>query len=165
MQISAQSFINTQQYPIHETRSSRYQALVTDIQAQLDEVGCAVLSGFIKPEHIADLIDEADLVAGKGHRSFNRTNVYFSKDDESLAPEHPIRRFYDRSNAFVPADNFGHGSPLRCIYEWPAFMSFIQHALNEKEFYRYADPLADVIINVVEQGMVFPGILTPITIR
>ena len=156
MQINPQDFIDIQRYPIHETDSTRYLALVTEIQAQLNQVGCAVLSGFIKPDCIADLIQEADQVADKGHRSFNRTNVYFSKDDESLALKHPIRRFYDRSNAFVPADNFGENSLLRGIYEWPLFMSFIQQTLNEKDFYRYADPLADVIINAVEEGDGFP---------
>ena len=35
-------------------------------------------------------------------------------------------------------------------------MPFIKDTLNESEFYRYADPLADVIINVVEKGDGFP---------
>ena len=154
--INAEHYIDTNRYPIHQTGAARYEELVTDIQAQLNESGCAVLPGFIKRESIAAFISEADRVADKGHRSFNRTNVYFSKDDESLEPEHPVRRFYDRSNAFVPADNFSQESPLRGIYEWPAFMPFIQEVLDEKSFYRYADPLADVIINVVEQGDGFP---------
>lgn len=154
--INAGHYIDTHRYPIHETRSERYRSLVTQIQAQLNEVGCAVLSGFIKQQQIREFVCEADKVADKGHRSFNRTNVYFSKDDESLAPDHPVRRFYDRSNSFVPADNFDQDSPLRAVYEWPPFMPFVQHVLNEKSFYRYADPLADVIINVVEEGDGFP---------
>ena len=155
-QPNAQQYIDTHRYPLHKTGTARYESLVSDIQRQLDEVGCAVLPGFIRDDLIAEFISEADRVADKGHRSFNRTNVYFSKDDESLAPDHPARRFYDRSNAFVPADNFSKDSVLRSIYEWPAFMPFIQHTLSEIEFYRYADPIADVIINVVEQGDGFP---------
>ena len=154
--LNAQDYVDTQRYPIDQIHSARYKALVSKIQAQLNEVGCAVLSGFIKSERIEQFVHEADQVADKGHRSFNRTNAYFSKDDESLTAQHPIRRFYDRSNAFVPADNFGADSPLRSIYEWSLFMPFIQHVLSEKDFYRYADPLADVIINVVEQGDGFP---------
>ena len=154
--INAQQYIDTRRYPINETGSDRYRTMVAGIQAQLNDVGCAVMTGFIRPERIGDFIAEADRVADKGHRSFNRTNVYFSKDDESLAPGHPVRRFYDRSNAFVPADNFDENSPLRAIYEWPPFMPFVQHVLDENSFYRYADPLADVIINVVEEGDGFP---------
>ena len=97
-------------------------------------------------------------MAGTAFRSFNRTNPYFSQDDPALPPEHPVRRFDDRSNAFVPADNFGPDSPLRSIYEHPDFMPFIREALAEPEnrFFRYDDPLADVIINLVEEGNGFP---------
>ena len=154
--IDAAKYIDTERYPIDQSDSDQYQQLVQTIREQLDAVGCAVLTGFIKRECLQEFIDEGDQVADKGHRSFNKTNVYFSKDDESLAADHPARRFYDRSNSFVPADNFGADSPLRSVYEWPPFMPFIQATLNEQEFYRYADPLADVIINVVEDGDGFP---------
>ena len=86
----------------------------------------------------------------------NRTNPYFTQDRPDLPASHPLRRFYDRSNAFVPADHFGEDSILRAIYEWPAFAPFIQEALGEQRFHRYADPLADVIVNLAEEGGGFP---------
>ena len=103
-----------------------------------------------------DLVRQADLVAPRAHRSFNRTNAYFSEDDPDLPTTDPRRRFYDRSNAFVPADNFGPETGLRAIYEFDPFQLFIKHALGADRFFRYADPLADVIINVVEEGGGFP---------
>ncbi len=154
--VDAAQFIDTTRYPIDQIESTEYKELVAEIREQLDDVGCAVIPGFIRKRALQPFVEEADCVADKGHRSFNRTNAYFSTDDESLEPDHPVRRFYDRSNSFVPADNFGADSPLRAVYEWPAFMPFIQDTLNETEFYRYADPLADVIINVVEDGDGFP---------
>ena len=103
-----------------------------------------------------DLVRQADLVAPRAHRSFSRTNAYFSEDDPDLPATDPRRRFYDRSNAFVPADNFGPETGLRAIYEFDPFQLFIKHALGADRFFRYADPLADVIINVVEEGGGFP---------
>ena len=88
--------------------------------------------------------------------SFSRTNAYFTQDDPRLPQSHPLRRFYERSNAFVPADNFGADSILRGLYEWPACPAFIQAALREERFFRYADPLADVIVNMAEAGGGFP---------
>jgi hypothetical protein len=126
------------------------------VRAQLDDSGCAILSGFVKSKAINELVMEANRVAPFGHRSFNQTNPYFTEDKSSLPPEHPLRRFYDRSNAFIPADNFGPDSALRSIYEWPDFAPFIKSSLQAESFYRYDDPLADVIINVVEQGEGFP---------
>jgi len=155
MPIEPERLIDTDRYPIDLAGPAR-DALIARLRADLGADGCAVVKGFVRAEHIDALITEGDRVAPHAHRSFNRTNAYFTEDRPDLDAGHPLRRFYDRSNAFVPADNFGADSHLRAIYEWPAFAPFIRDALNEDRFYRYADPLADVIINVVEEGGGFP---------
>ena len=147
--------VDTDRYPIHVGGAARDQ-LLADIRARLDDGGCAVLKGFIRAQALPDLVAECDRVQAWGHRNFNRTNPYFTQDHSSLPPSHPLRRFYDRSNAFVPADHFGADSWVRAIYEWPAFAPFIQAALQETSFYRYGDPLADVIVNLSEAGNGFP---------
>ena len=113
----ALNIVDRDRYPLDDTGSSAYRDLVSDTRARLASGGCAVLGEFVRPDRISDLIAEADAVAAKGHRSFSRTNAYFTKDDIGLPASHPQRRFYDRSNAFVPADNFGPDSILRGIYE------------------------------------------------
>ena len=148
--------IDLDRYPVDRPDRSEYDDLVARVQTDLDRDGCAVVKGFIRERALPELVAEADRAAPAAHRGFTRTNVYFTKDDPALPPEHPARQFYDRSNAFVPADNFGPDSPLRAVYEFPAFRNFVQTALREKEFHPYADPLADVIVNVVEEGDGFP---------
>lgn len=145
-------------YPIDRPDSAAYQRLIEDIRREIDADGCAVLPGFVHREGLAQLLAEAEAVAPRAHRSFNRTNAYFTRDDPRFGIGHPIRRFYERSNAFVPADNFPRTGPLRLIYEYDGFLPFIRAALNEPEdrFFRYDDPLADVILNVVEEGQGFP---------
>ena len=152
----AADIVDTETYPVDRPGTPRYAAMIADVRAELGEVGCAPLAGFVRADRVGALIAEADRVAPLAHRSFNRTNAYFSEDDPTLAASHPLRRFYDRSNAFVPADNFGTASPLRAIYQWAPFMPFIRDALGGAEIHRYADPLADVIINAVEPGGGFP---------
>jgi hypothetical protein len=147
--------IDRMRYPIDE-EGPGLDALLSATQAQLADDGCAVLSGFVRPDAIPALVAECDRVSPGAHRNFNETNVYFTKDHPELSESHPLRRFYPRSNAFVPADNFGADSVLRSIYEWPPFVSFIKRALGETSFYRYADPLADVIVNLAEPGPGFP---------
>jgi len=148
-------YIDTDRYPVDKTGVVR-DALVARLHRELDGDGCAVLKGFIRADRIGDLIAESDRVAVHGHRNFSRTNPYFTQDRPDLPASHPLRRFYDRSNAFVPADNFGPESILRAIFEWPAFGPFIQAGLGEKRFFPYADPLADVIVNLAEAGGGFP---------
>ena len=151
----AEALIDLDRYPIQDEGAAR-DALLTDVRAQLAEDGCAVLKGFVTAEALARLVAETDKVSGHGHRSFSRTNPYFTGDDPSLSASDPRRQFFDRSNSFIPADNFGPGSGLRAIYDYPPFEDFVRDCLQEKHFYRYADPLADVIVNMAEAGNGFP---------
>lgn len=153
--LTAAQLIDTRRYPL-DRPGAALEAVIAQARRSLDAEGCAVLKGFVRAEHIAALVAECDRVAPHAHRSFNRTNVYFTTDRVDLPAQHPLRRFYERSNAFVPADHFGEESLLRALYEWPLFAPFIQRALGEARFYRYADPLADVIVNLAEAGGGFP---------
>jgi hypothetical protein len=151
-------YIDINRYPVNQPDTLAFKAMIETIHAKLAKDGCAVLKGFLRKEKLSDLVKESDNAAPHAHSSMNRTNPYFSKDDTSLETTHPLRRFYDRSNAFIPADNFGEDSALRAIYEWPEFFDFMRVALDESDdrFFRYADPLADVIVNMASEGNGFP---------
>ena len=114
------------------------------------------MKGFLSAQGIAALTAEADSVADKGHKSFSRTNAYFTQDDPTLPKDDPRRQFFDRSNAFIPADNFAKQGALRSVHDFEGFDRFIQDCLQEEKFYRYADPLADVIVNAASEGNGFP---------
>ena len=148
--------VDLDRYPIHQINSSAYQDMFDQVRGELAKDGCAVLKGFIRSDALPLLVSEADRASVGAFRSFNRTNAYFSQDDTSLPKSHPKRRFYDRSNAFIPADNFGQDSRLRTVYEWQPLSDFLQTVLGEENFYPYADPLADVIVNQAEEGQGFP---------
>lgn len=153
--IDLSQYVDLDRYPIHSTGDKRHE-IVTNAQAEVQASGCVVLPGFVKGEKIAELVAECDKVEKFGHRNFTRTNPYFLPDRQDLPTTHPMRRFYDRSNAFVPADNFGDDSVLRAIFNWPSFAPFIQEVLDEENFFPYADPLADVVVNLAEEGNGFP---------
>ena len=153
--MDARALINLNDYPIDQEGAAR-DALIASIQDQLHDDGCAVLKGFLTPAAITALTQEADGVAHHAHRSYNRTNPYFTQDDPSLPEDDPRRRFYDRSNAFIAADHFAQSGALRTIHDFPAFDPFIKACLEQEQFYRYADPLADVIINAADEGEGFP---------
>ena len=151
----ARNLVNIEAYPIHINGEKR-DAVLKTVRDNLAHDGCAVLKNFLTPEGIEALTQEADAVVGNAHRSYNRTNVYFTADDETLPTNDPRRRFYDRSNAFIPADNFKSDGALRTIHGFDGFDRFIQDCFQEDAFYRYADPLADVIINMAVEGNGFP---------
>ncbi|WP_137699962.1 HalD/BesD family halogenase [Marimonas lutisalis] len=151
------SFIDLDRYPIHQKGAAR-EALLARVRSDLARDGCAVLKGFVTPQGVAAAVAEADAASPGAHRSFNRTNVYFTADDPNLPEADPRRRFYERSNSFIPADNFARGGPIRAVHDAPGFDDFIRECLDEPKarFFRYADPLADVIVNMAEEGNGFP---------
>ncbi len=148
-------FINLDRYPIHENGAKR-DAILNTVRDDLNRDGCAVLKGFLTKDGIDALAIEAESVSDMAHKSFNRTNPYFTKDNPDLPTDDPRRQFYDRSNAFIPADNFLQDGPLRSVHDFEGFDTFIKDCLQEKNFYRYADPLADVIVNMADEGNGFP---------
>ncbi len=155
MALDAAALIDLETYPINRD-GPRRDAVVERVRADLARDGCAVLRSFLTPVAIGRLTEEADSAAPHGFRSFNRTNVYFTADNPELPEDDPRRRFFDRSNSFIPADNFAPAGALRTIHDAPGFDRFIQDCLQEERFFRYADPLADVIINMAEEGNGFP---------
>lgn len=155
MGFEAAQLIDLARYPIDRDGPAR-EAVLAQVRADLARDGCAVLKGFLTAGGIAALTAEADGVADKGHKSYSRTNAYFTKDDPNLPENDPRRQFFDRSNAFIPADNFAKEGPLRTVHDFDGFDGFIRDCLQEEKFYRYADPLADVIVNMADEGPGFP---------
>jgi hypothetical protein len=157
MALSARDLINHESYPI-STPGPQRDAILSRVRSEIELRGCAVLKGFLTPAGIAAAVAEAASVADKGHRSYSRTNAYFTKDDPSLTVTDPRRRFFDRSNAFIPADNFLSDGVVRTVFDSEGLDTFIRECLQEPEgqFFRYADPLADVIVNAAWEGNGFP---------
>ncbi len=153
--LDRQKLIDLERYPL-DIPGVAYGALVAQVRAQLAKDGCAVLQKFLSDEGINALVSEADAVSHCGHQSRNRTNPYFTQDDPELPIEDPRRQFFERSNNFIAADNFHKSGALRTIHDYPAFDPFICDCLQPDSFYRYADPLADVIVNMAEAGNGFP---------
>ena len=157
MTLHAEDLIDYRRYPITAAGEAR-DAVLREVRAALDARGCAVLKGFMTPAGIAAAVAEAEAVADKGHRSYSRTNAYFTEDDPALPETDPRRKFFERSNAFIPADNFRPEGALRTIFDSEGFDGFIRECLEQPEdgFFRYADPLADVIVNAAGEGNGFP---------
>jgi hypothetical protein len=155
MSMSIGEYVDLDRYPIDRSGPER-DAVIRTARAAIESDGCAVMKGFVRADRLGELVAECDRVAGHGHHNHSRTNPYFTLDRPDLPASHPLRRFDDRSNAFVPADKFGPDSILRTIYVWPGFAPFIQESLGEDAFFPYADPLADVIVNLAVEGNGFP---------
>ena len=152
----AEAAIDLERYPIDRLDSEGRRQIVARCRSELAAIGCCSLPGFVTASTLARMTRECRAVAARAHHRSERVNAYFSAPDPGLPRDHPRNHFMTRASGFVPADALPQRSSLRAIYDHPAFMPFVQACLDERELFRYADPLADVIVNVVRPDECFP---------
>ena len=75
--------IDVDRYPILEHTKSR-DDLIESIRRELAHDGCAVLKGFASEVGLSRMLEEANAVSDRGHKSGSLSNAYFTKDDPSL---------------------------------------------------------------------------------
>ena len=143
-------------YPMDRLASREGRALVKSCRAQIGSQGYCILPDFVTANALAQMTALSRAIAPSAYVSKIKTNVYFSADDESLPADHPKRIFMERSSAFVPADRIPADSVLRRLYDWPPFAAFAAACMDEPVLYKYADPVADMPLNVVGPGEQFP---------
>ncbi len=143
-------------YPVDRLERAEGRDLVASCRAEIEAKGYCILPDFVTTEALAQMTEVSRAVAPSAYASKIKTNVYFSADDESLPKDHPKRIFMERSSAFVPADCIPADTVLRRLYDWPPFIRFVAACLDEPVLYKYADPVADMPLNVVGPGEQFP---------
>jgi len=134
--------IDLERYPITDRTSPAYLALVTQSQSLLGQEGVAIFPGFVRNPSVVAMADQTlALHSRMFHFRENHTD-YFKPQDESVDPEHPLRRLMNTAKdtvayADIPADHL-----IRHIYESDEVLSFIKDVLDLDALYRHADPLA-----------------------
>ncbi len=144
--------VDTDRYPVDQPDHPKLQAEIARCRKELDEVGCCLLPGFLRPEALAQSRQDGRTLSPLAYFSNSYTNPYFTQDDPSLPTDHPRRTFMERSSGFVTRDQIPPTSPIHRLYVAAAMKSLVEHCLGEKKIYEYADPFAGLVINVLPPG-------------
>ena len=163
------ALVDLDRYPIDATGTESYAALVTRCRSQLNDVGCAVLPGFLTEAGLASLRDESAAVAARAYYSRQRTNVYFSADDESLPADHPKRMFFDPTRAIrelgLPLEDLGdfatptfatlHNLTRRLVSQDAKLYACIQlqNPANRVALRALEDAVADILYFIQRQNV------------
>lgn len=148
--------VDLHRYPLFEPSSARYREVVGQIQRELREDGCSVVRGFFRAGALAALRSEAEALAPRAYRHDIRTNAYSTIDDPGLPPDHPVRLFMDRSNAFVAKDRIPVHAWISRVYHDRDFQRFVADCLEERQIFEYADPFAGLVLNCLAPGCQHP---------
>ncbi|MAM56576.1 MAG: hypothetical protein CMN25_04515 [Salinicola sp.] len=151
-----EGLVDLDRFPLHDLASAQGRQLVEACRAQLADDGCVVLERFVPEAALAPLEKETERLSPQAHYNRNETNPYNSDGDTSLPASHPKNRFDDRTNGFVAGDRIDDRTIIRQLYRHPQFQRFIASVVGMETIHEYADPLADLVVNVLREGCQHP---------
>ena len=127
-------------------------AFMTTCRADLDRDGVLVMPGFLTPEAVAAVRREGEDHRHKAYFCTQEHTVFLDPQDPGFAPDHPRNRLVTSTKGCITDDQVPSGSPLRTLYDDPAFRAFLCAVLGETALFAYADPLSSINIHYAETG-------------
>jgi hypothetical protein len=121
-------------------------------KAQLDDAGVLVLTDFIRPEALSTM--KAEALAGQDQAYFctQSHTVYLTPPDPDRDAAHPANRMIASSKGCICDDVVPETSPLRALYDAPAFRDFVKRVTGETALHPYAYPLSSINIHYAHRG-------------
>jgi hypothetical protein len=148
--------VGTDRYPLTEPDSPAWRETVGRTRAELADVGCSVLTDFIRPELREVLRAECAALEPHAYTKIEKVNAYNTAIDEPLPEDHPGRTIMERGNAFVARDRIPASSIIGRLYTSPLFQRFVADCFGLPELHELADPLSGLTLNVIAPGRAHP---------
>lgn len=147
-----ETMINLDRYPVLDLTTEAGAGFASKCRQQYLDTGLCTLPEFILPDALETLAEEANSIADQAFFCNSTHNAYLSDDDSAL-PEDDVARLREQTYVgSVPYDCIDLSAGLRRLYQWEPLKDFIGYVLGKKQFYRFADPLGALSINVFVDG-------------
>lgn len=144
--------VDEERYPVRNLDGPEGVALVERARRQLTETGAVELDGFIRPDRLQALVDDAEALAVRSHHSEGEGTAYLEVPDCSLSEGHPRLTWGHYGVGAVAYDLMPRPSLLRSIYEWEPLRRLVEAVLDRGPLYRYADPFGALNLAVMGDG-------------
>lgn len=125
---------------------------IAQSKARLDETGVLSLTDFLRPEILAELVEEAKAGEDKAYFTTSTHNVYLTPRDETLPQDHIFNRQVVSTKGCICDDTIADQSPLRTLYKDPVFQAFVAQVVGVPSLHAYADPLSSINIHYAPHG-------------
>ncbi len=119
---------------------------------ELNQNGVVTLHNFLKPETIAELVEEAKSRSSLAYFTNSTHNVYLTPQNKKLNPEHVFNRQLSSSKGCITTDQIPGNSKLKELYFSDVFKNFICNVVEEEELYEYADNLSSINVHYAAEG-------------
>jgi hypothetical protein len=144
--------VDLERYPLHDLGGPEGMRLVESCREALRRTGACKLDGFLRPEAVASLAEDAAELVQKGFRNDAVNSVYFEDVDPSLPEDDPRRLLQRSAQIAVGMDVLPPHFGVRRLYEWDGMTRFAAAALEEDVLHRSADPLDGCNLTAYEEG-------------
>ena len=127
-------------------------AYITRCAETLDQDGVLVLPNLIQPSALKAMQAEAEAGQPRAYFCAQNHSVYLTPHDPAFPDDHPANRQVVSSKGCICDDVVAADSPLRALYDDPAFRGFIKGTVDQSELHPYADPLSSINIHYANRG-------------
>ncbi len=144
--------VDLERYRIADPDSPGSRSLVERCRAAIREDGHCLLPGFLTPDSTRTMVEEADPLLPGAWFCSRTHNVYLAPEDRGFPEGHPRRRRLTTRVGSLAHDRLPKEGLLCRLYDWDPLVRFVGAVLEKQAFYRLADPLGALSINVFTDG-------------
>jgi hypothetical protein len=148
--------IDLARFPVHDLAGAGGRKFLTVCRAELAETGACNLEAFVRNDAAEAMADEAMALIPLAYEKNTRRNAYFTKEDPSLPPDHPLRAFFPLKMSQLANDAIPKTAAIQRLYEWDPLTDFIRLVLGLDALYRIADPFLALNLTYLKAGDLQP---------
>ena len=134
--------VDLERYPISRLEAPEAEELVCTGRRRLAADGVFTLPGFIRPDALAAMQEEADRLCPDAFRRIDHRNGFPAGMGE-------VTRL---SLGCVGYDQMPAESVMRRLFLWDGLTRFVSEVLKQRPYYRSADPIASCMVTDLSPG-------------
>lgn len=147
-----QNIIDLKRYPILDQNSPAYLELIKVSRAALRETGLCVLEGFVTPQALSTMCQQAMAKEPQAYYSTVRGNAYLKDNDPNLPSDHAYNLQEETTLGVIAYDQIGKTDVIRQIYESKDVFQFIEKAVGRGPMHYYECPLGKINYSTMRAG-------------
>ena len=133
--MTPEKIVNLQKHPIKDINYRK------NCKAKLDLKGALVMENFLTFESLDYLQSESRELHHLAYFCHQNHNAYLLKPDPDLPDEHIRNLAQSSDKGCVTHDQIPLDSPLRTLYEWSVFQSFLEALLTMNSMSSFIKPV------------------------
>jgi len=148
----ALNLVDLQRYPIDDLSQGDGAEFLKKCQKQMEDNGWCNFDGFIRPDALAALEQEANALQPTAETLTIKRNIYQGKVDPSAPKDDPRRREYTHVASQLADDQIPGDTLIQQLYKSEKLTDFIRRVQRKPVLYRCADEFQALNIVALHPG-------------